>query len=92
MPNVSRVEAGRQRAAAAKRAVALTAAGGFIVLLGVARYAHPGTAATNPSRSSSTGVSSDAQNGFLLGGGSISPSTPPSGSQSNGYQIQSSTS
>lgn len=94
MSNVSRVEAGRRRASAAKRAVALTAAGGFVVLLGVVRHAHPGAAA-NPSQPS-TGVSSDAQSGFSLGGGSISPSAPPSGSSSGGFQqvpqIQSSTS
>jgi|GEM_PF-2465622 hypothetical protein len=75
MPESSRVDAGRQRASAAKRAVALTAAGGFLVVFGLARHAHPGTAATPPSGSTlSSGISSDRQ-GFSLGGGSIGPSS-----------------
>ena len=83
VPSTSRVEAGRRRASTAKRAVALTAASGFVVVLGVARHAHPGTAATHTAQSSSTGVSSDAQGGFSLGGGSItSPSVESSSSGS----------
>lgn len=90
MPDVSRVAAGRRRAAAAKRAVALTAAGGFLVVLGLARHAHPGTAAATPSpRSPFTGLSSPARQGFSLGGGSIESS--PSGSFSQ-PQVQTQTS
>jgi hypothetical protein len=89
MPDVSRVDAGRRRAAAAKRAVALTAAGGFVVVLGLARQAHPGTAAPTPlPRSPSTGLSSDAQQGYSLGGGWIGP---PSGG-SSAPQVQTATS
>jgi hypothetical protein len=76
MSGSSRVDAGRRRASSAKRAVALTAAGGFLVVLGLARQAHPGTAATTPlQRSPSTGIPSEAQQGFSLGGGSIGPSS-----------------
>ena len=93
MPSNSRVEAGRRRASAAKRAVALTAAGGFVVVLGVARHAHPGTAATHTAQSTSTGVSSDAQSSLTLGGGAItSPSVAsPSSGSSSGSSSQSST-
>ena len=79
VPEHSRVDAGRRRAAAGKRAVALTAAGGFVLALVLARYAHPGSAAANPSPlSPPSSLSSEVNQGFSLGGGSIGPS--PSGS------------
>jgi hypothetical protein len=93
MPQATRVEAGRRRARAAKRAVTLTAAAGFAVLLAVARLGHPaaGTSTTPTSTTSvshSTGSSSSLnQSGSSLGGGSIaSPSSggsPPVASQTS---------
>lgn len=92
MPQATRVEAGRRRARAAKRAVTLTAAAGFAVLLAVARLGHPaaGTSTTPTSTTSvshSTGSSSLNQSGSSLGGGSIaSPSSggsPPVASQTS---------
>ena len=84
MPGTIRVEAGRRRAPDASHAVAL-AAGGFVVALGTARHAHPGTAATQHAQLPSTGVSSDAQRSLTLGGGTItSPVTvAPSSSGSS---------
>ena len=78
MPESSRVDAGRRRASAAKRAVALTAAGGFVVVLGLARQAHPGAAATThrSDGTSSSGLPSpDREQGSSLGGGWIVPSS-----------------
>jgi hypothetical protein len=76
VPDGSRIDAGRRRAAAAKRAVALTAAGSFVVTLALARQAHPGTAAANPTPlSPPSGLSSEVNQGFSLGGGSIGPSS-----------------
>lgn len=85
MPSSSRVEAGRRRAPAAGQAVALTAAGGFVVVLGAARHAHPGTAATQKAQLPSTGVSSDARQGLTLGDGAITspPTVAPSSSGSS---------
>jgi hypothetical protein len=92
MPQATRVEAGRRRARAAKRAVTLTAAAGFAVLLAVARQGHPaaGTSTTPTSTTSvshATGSSSLNQSGSSLGGGSIaSPSSggsPPVASQTS---------
>jgi hypothetical protein len=91
MPGQSRIEAARGRAKAAKRAVALTAAAGFAVVLALARQGHPatGTHAT-PTVPASTGTPSSSVNsgeenddGSTLGGGSIAPSssaTPPAAS------------
>jgi hypothetical protein len=77
VPEESRVDAGRRRAAAAKRAVALAAAGGFVVALALARHGHPGSAAANPTSQLSppSGLSSEVNQGFSLGGGSIGPSS-----------------
>jgi len=90
MPGVSRVEAGRRRAKAAKRAVALTAATGFAVVLALARQGHPATVVPTHSTSAgsvaqSTGSSSRSGNSedddtSSLGGGSLAPpssATPP---------------
>jgi hypothetical protein len=90
MPQATRVEAGRRRAKAAKRAVALTAVAGFAVLLGVARQGHPATGTSTPSVSNSTGSSSslygEDDSGSSLGGGYIAPSSggsPPVASQTS---------
>ncbi len=45
----SRIAAGRERAAAAKRVVALVAAGSFVSVLVLARVTHPGAAAAGGS-------------------------------------------
>src|SRR5262249_7247830 len=92
MPQATRVEAGRRRARAAKRAVTLTAAAGFAVLLAVAPQGHP-AAGTSTTRTSTAKVSHAAgnssslgQNGSQLGGGSIAPSSggnPPASSQTS---------
>jgi hypothetical protein len=95
MPSESRIEAGRNRAAAAKRALALTAAGGFLLVFGLARLAHPGTAATRSSQlSPPASISSEVQQGLQLGGGSISsPSSGSSpGTSSSAPQVQTGTS
>ncbi len=90
MPEISRVDAGRRRASAAKRAVALTAVGGFVAVLGLARQAHPGTAAAHPvNQTLSSGISSGRQS-FSLGGGSIGPSS--GGGSSPAPQVQTATS
>jgi hypothetical protein len=95
MPNESRIEVGRNRAAAAKRALALTAAGGFLAVFGLARLAHPGTTATPSSQlSPPASISSEARQGLRLGGGSItSPSNGSSpGTSSSTPQAQTATS
>jgi len=90
MPDESRIDAGRGRAATAKRAVALTAAGGFVVVLALARQAHPGAAAAQSSRlSPPAALSSEVQQGFQLGGGSIAS---PGGGSQPAPQVQTSTS
>jgi hypothetical protein len=79
MPGESRIESGRNRAASAKRALSLLAAGGFLVVFGLARLAHPGTAATRSSQlSPPASISSEVRQGLQLGGGSIS--SPSNGS------------
>jgi hypothetical protein len=95
VPSESRIEAGRNRAAAAKRAVALTAAGGFLVVLGLARLAHPGATATRSSQlAPPASISSEVRQGLQLGGGSISsPSNGSSpGTSSSAPQVQTATS
>jgi hypothetical protein len=92
MPEETRVEAGRRRARAAKRAVALTAAAGFAVAVGLVRQGHPATGtsstrtvpqSTGSSSSSSLGRQSGSQlDGTQLGGGSIAPSSGGSPSAS----------
>jgi hypothetical protein len=92
MPQASRVEAGRRRARTAKRAVTITAAAGFAVLIAVARQGHPATGASTPSVSHSTGRSSSPDESgsqsddSQLGGGSIAPSSggsPPVATQTS---------
>jgi hypothetical protein len=95
MPSESRIQAGRDRAATAKRALALSAAGGFLVVFGLARLAHPGTAATRSSQlSPPASISSEVQQGLQLGGGSISsPSNESSpGTSAPAPQVQTGTS
>jgi hypothetical protein len=95
MPSESRIEAGRNRAASAKRALSLLAAGGFLVVLGLARFAHPGATATRSSQlSPPASISSEVQQGLKLGGGSISsPSNESSPSTSSPTpQVQTGTS
>ena len=94
MPGESRIDAGRRRASVAKRAVALSAAGGFVVALGLARHAHPGTAAANPTPlQPPSGLSSEVNQGFALGGGSIGPSSSgSSGSPAPSPPVQTSSS
>src|SRR5438445_2012863 len=90
MPGTTRVEAGRRRARAAKRAVTLTAAAGFAVVLALARLGHPaaGTATTRTVQASTGSPSSSAtrQDGSSLGGGSLAPSaggSPPAATHSS---------
>jgi hypothetical protein len=78
MQESSRIEAGRRRAARAKRTVALVAAGSFLAVFGLARVTHPGTAAagsgtTSSSPSSSAVVQSD-DDGFSFNSGAIQSS------------------
>jgi hypothetical protein len=73
----SRIEAGRRRAEAAKRGVAVVAAAGFVAAVLLARVSHPGQAATG---STATTGSSSADEGTEDGGfsfdqGSFGPST-----------------
>ena len=92
MPEPSRVDAGRRRAAAAKRAVALTAAGGFVAALVLARQTSPGVAAGGRTALvTPAGLSSEVNQGLSLGGGSIGPSSG-GGSGAPAPQVQSSTS
>ena len=70
----SRIATGKLRVSRAKRTVTLTAAGAFLVVLGLARASHPGTAAAS---SSSTKLSppaalvAQANAGSTLSAGSI---------------------
>ncbi len=82
MQESSRVEAGRRRAARAKRTVALAAAGSFLAVFGLARVTHPGTTAastgtTGSSPSSSvaaqTGDDSTLSSGTIQSSGSSVP-------------------
>ena len=87
MPGPTRVETGRRRAKAAKRAVALTAAAGFAVVLALARQGHPatGTSSTRtvPQPKGSSSSSVKRQGGSTLGGGSLAPSSGGSSSASS---------
>jgi hypothetical protein len=75
----TRVEGGRRRARAAKRAVALTAAAGFAVVLALVRLGHPATAASSThnvpqsSGSSSSSSSTWQDDGSSLDGGTLAP-------------------
>jgi hypothetical protein len=80
MQESSRIEAGRRRAARAKRTVALVAAGSFLAVFGLARVTHPGTTAagsgtTSSSPSSSVAVQSDDDFSFDSGTIQSSPSS-----------------
>ena len=92
----SRIAAGKTRVSRAKRMVTLTAAGGFLVVLGLARATHPGSAAASSSASSSssttklsppTALVAQAQLGSTLSAGSIA-----SASASSAPAVQTSTS
>lgn len=89
MPGPTRVEAGRRRARAAKRAVTVAAAAGFAVVLALARQGHPatGTSSTGgaPQSTGSSSSSVKRDDGSELGdsqldGGSLAP--PSGGSPS----------
>lgn len=86
MTATSRVEAGRARAAAAKRAAVLTAVAGFLVALGLARQAHPGASSTRPTRLSPPSRLVAEVSGGSLAAGSIASSSGA------GPQVQTSTS
>jgi len=88
MQESSRVTAGRQRAARAKRTIALAAAGGFLAVFGLARISHPGTAAAGSvstgSSPSSIVVQQSDDNGASddgWGSGTLAPSTSSSAPQ-----------
>ncbi len=74
VPEGSRIDAGRMRAAAAKRAVALAAAGGFVVAVGLARHTHPGAAAARGSSLPPPARLAAEVQGSSLGAGAIAPS------------------
>lgn len=79
----TRVEGGRRRARAAKRAVALTAAAGFAVTLALVREAHPATGASSThgvpqSTGSSSSSSQSEDDGSSFGGGTLAPPTSQS--------------
>jgi hypothetical protein len=73
----SRIAAGKHRASRAKRTVTLTAAGSFLVVLGLVRATHPGTAAasgSSPELSPPAALVARAQLGSSLTAGSIASS------------------
>jgi cytochrome c oxidase assembly factor CtaG len=78
MQESSRIAAGKTRVSRAKRTVTLTAAGSFLVVLGLARATHPGSAAassTSPGTlSPPTALVAQAQLGSTLSAGSIASS------------------
>ncbi|MGD0714645.1 MAG: hypothetical protein ABSB24_10735 [Gaiellaceae bacterium] len=71
MQETSRIAAGRERAAVAKRAVAFAAAGCFAAVLVLARTTHPGATATGSTLSPPTALLSQIEAGSSLSGGSI---------------------
>jgi hypothetical protein len=82
MPEPTRVEAGRRRAQAAKRAAAVTAATGFALALALVRQGHPATSNSHssPTRTGSQSGSArsfegDDEGGSTLDGGSIAPAS-----------------
>ena len=87
----SRIAAGKTRVSRAKRMVTLTAAGGFLVVLGLARATHPGSAAASsfsPGKlSPPAALVAQAQLGSTLSAGSIA-----SASASSAPAVQTSTS
>ena len=73
----SRIAAGKTRVSRAKRTVTLTAAGSFLVVLGLVRATHPGTAAASspsPELSPPAALVAQAQLGSTLSSGSIAAS------------------
>jgi hypothetical protein len=89
----TRVEGGRRRAKSAKRAVALSAAAGFAVVLALVRQAHPATGTTSThtvpqstgSSASSSGTWED-DSGSSLDGGTLAPpsgASPPASSHTS---------
>lgn len=73
----SRIAAGKYRVSRAKRTVTLTAAGSFLVVLGLVRATHPGTAAassSSPELSPPAALVAQAQLGSTLSAGSIASS------------------
>jgi hypothetical protein len=54
-----RIEDGRRRAHAAKRALAAASVAGFVALVGLARESHPGHAAATASQTAASATSSD---------------------------------
>ena len=87
----TRVEGGRRRAKAAKRAVALTAAAGFAVVLALVRQGHPATGASSTrnvpqSTGSPSSSSSSWEDGSSLDGGTLAPpssQSPPAASHTS---------
>jgi hypothetical protein len=73
MQESSRIVAGRERAAVAKRLVAFAAVGGFAAVLVLARTAHPGAVATSSTLSPPAALVSQVEAGSSLSGGSIGP-------------------
>ena len=74
----SRIAAGKHRVSRAKRMVALTAGGSFLVVLGLARATHPGSAAASSSAtklSPPTALLAQTQLNSNLSGGSIASSS-----------------
>jgi hypothetical protein len=78
MQESSRIAAGKTRVSRAKRTVTLTAAGSFLVVLGLARATHPGSAAASSTPpgtlSPPTALVAQAQLGSTLSAGSIASS------------------
>jgi hypothetical protein len=75
MEESSRVAAGRERAAQAKRTIAVAAIGGLLAALLLARATHPGAAARRSSLVPPTSLVAQAQVGSALAAGSIGPSS-----------------
>jgi hypothetical protein len=88
-PGTSRIGEARARAGTAKRALAATAAAGFLAAFVMARVAHPGQSGVSRSHASgattTSGSSSSAStsSSFGFGGGSIAPSTSAPQVQTN---------
>jgi hypothetical protein len=76
MSKPTRVEAGRRRAQAAKRALTVAATTGFVIALALARQGHPARASVNSNSASQSGSSSSSvtRDGFEFEGGSIEDS------------------
>jgi hypothetical protein len=82
---MTRMEAARRNVRIARNAIAVSAIGGFVLFVGLARASHPGTSATASASKSSTSqtTSSSSQDDSLFGSGADSYSAiGPSGSAS----------